>query len=522
MRVLNMKPKRSKLSIFITTIGILFFLVIISIVRGKIQLLDYRIEDSDDQYVVYRVMNDEMTNYEGLMDFNGNILYKAKYTSVQLLDHYIILVDEDDIRVVSRDEPKKVLIKEKKFIDADHIQYGNYYYYYPFEQGTIFLTANGHYLIDHTSHQVDKLDQNWDRYLLNSGSDERVIYQWVHNKQEWYGIMDFAGNTVVEPIYNYITPFTDQGYAFAAIGDKTDIIDIDGKIIKSLDHSLKVDVTHPELTPVHNGKNYGVITIDGEVLIDLNYDYVYLHQQFIAVVKDDLYGIYSLTGETLFEPIYDSLSPINIHDEPFAKVELDGKQGVIDLGGEILIPIMYENIHSLHIDDHVLLKVEKGDKWALFDRNGKQLTDFIYDTISSSPIQPQWIIVNKNEQIGILNSDGKQVTEIKYDYIVGTVARFTHDAKTYYEILNDVGEVIYESESPIRYNHDLNLIVIQKDGMFGVVNLEQEIVISCKYDEITYFNGYFWLTSNGKAYRGTSDGDVEMLKSRDLYISWFW
>jgi hypothetical protein len=555
---MGLKHTITNFMIFLVIMGFILFLGI-SIQRGNIKVLKYDINDVYDDYIVYQYADRYKTyTNKGLMNHEGEILYKANYHSILFLEHYIFLVNENNFLVVMRNNPTEILVNQAK---------ARLIFYQQYEQMTLIDTNKGDLIIDHSSHEVKKLNNDWMFYPNHrTNIYERVIFEDAFRLK---GIMDFAGNTIVEPTYEYIYPFTEDGFAFAATGNETRIIDTNGNVIKSLNYPIKVDSNHTDIVPIRDEDRYGVITIEGDYLIEFEFDYIDLFDHYIQVKKNGKYGLYDLTGEELIEIKYTSVSPVILNDEKFAVVreekedwqngvygiidlkskemiiepiyhyinpiilndavcaivELDGLYGIIDMNGETIMPIQYDEIKTLHHDTNEVLAIKLNNKWALFSETGDKLTDFIYDGFDPIYNDHDRFLVNKGNDLGIIDKSGIEITEIKYDSIDERIYHY-FDNNFYYGIFNDAGEVIFETNDRIEdYIAEEALIIVQSkknDYKLGVMNLEGDTVIEFKYDDISFNKGYFWLNKNGKLYKATVDGDLEKIKSRDLYIKWLW
>lgn len=139
-------------------------------------------------------------------------------------------------------------------------------------------------------------------------------------------------------------------------------------------------------------KNYGVIDLQGNVILETKYDDIeYLpNSEDFLVTSNNRVGIISKNKETKVSILYSDLKLID-NESNLYLAEKDKKYGIIDSNGNVKIYIEYDQIgidntkfdrngiKNKYILANNLIPVKKDNKWALFDKMGKQISDFVYD-----------------------------------------------------------------------------------------------------------------------------------------------
>lgn len=208
-----------------------------------------------------------------------------------------------------------------------------------------------------------------------------------------------------------------------------------------------------------NNKQYGVIGIDGTVILEPKYDNItyLLHTGDFLVQTNKKVGIMSANRETKVQIIYDSIELMD-SDAGLYIAKKDNKYGMIDIKGNIKIYIENDdigidisrfsqnNIKNKYILADHLIPVKKGKYWGLHDKNGKQLTEYKYDSlgyIASSNkdamnllVIPNYnvLVACKDKKYTLINTSGSELFSTIADDIYMTISG---GEKHYFISVND-------------------------------------------------------------------------------------
>ena len=235
---------------------------------------------------------------------------------------------------------------------------------------------------------------------------------------------------------------------------------------------------------------------------------------YYALYQDAKWGIIGTNGETIINPMYQEI-PIVIDKSKDVFLftydinEEDGtyKTKAVNKNNEQLFT-NYNKVEALENYDSAenvwyeknVLKVEKDGKWGLIDTNGKEISEIIYDNIKTLKGIQNSIIVEKEGKYGLLNCNGVKILDTNYseilnfgdDYINGYITK-NQDGK--FGIVNVSGEQVLENNYEEIYNiYSDKYFVIGENGNQQLINKDKEKVLTENFDEIKQ------ITSTGVIY----------------------
>ena len=181
--------------------------------------------------------------------------------------------------------------------------------------------------------------------------------------------------------------------------------------------------------------------------------------------SDNKVGFKNDIGKVVIAPQYDGYNNTSSNHE-YEIVSFKGKMGVISTSGAILVPFDYDVIRYLfsgYTDD--VLYVER------LDTSSKRLSG----------------VINGNNDIIIpldyhhITSKGRYI-RVELDHGSDLSARTDKTLITWY---NSKGQRVYEGDDVVSI--DEPFLVVERDGLLGVIDESGTLVISCSYDEIHCF-----------------------------------
>lgn len=317
-----------------------------------------------------------------------------------------------------------------------------------------------------------------------------------------YGYIDTTGKTVIPFLYDQATTFY-KGFAVVQINNAVFIIDKKGKEIKKLKYNSivisKDDVaivklngkigtivksTGKELIPpiydgtsrfnkdfvlaVRLGEKWGIISRVGEVILPIQYFYIYSLGENVnsyVVQLGEKMGVLNLDLKGIPELKYDH---INVQREGFSVVVAADKYGFIDILGKELTPLKYD--FAKHFTEGYATVLREG-RWYFLNNRGEELPLLYngsenFDNVSA--LVNGFCKVRFKTKTGFINKNRKLAIPLLYDD-----AGFYHDGLVDVK-LNDKWGVIDESGNiiiPIEYDKmdiDQNIIATKnrKDYYF--------------------------------------------------------
>ncbi len=128
-------------------------------------------------------------------------------------------------------------------------------------------------------------------------------------------------------------------------------------------------------------------------------------------------------------------------------VEKDGLWGLCDIYGNIIIPTEYQDIWFFGLNDN-LLRVEKDGLYGIVDENNQVVLPIEYKDINYLRM------LDTDNKYGCLNEDGTVLIEPQYDSVA----------------MQD------------------DFIFAEKDGLWGIVDYQNNILVDFNYDHIGFCN----------------------------------
>jgi hypothetical protein len=274
------------------------------------------------------------------------------------------------------------------------------------------------------------------------------LYQFIGQNGK-YGFMDKTGKVVISAKYIRIWyPGFSDGLVFvseekASNGDFVWIcIDTLGEKKFSLEQRCSPQASFSEGYAVINNwefDKYWFVNKAGEQVFDKKFGYACAFTNGFARVSDEKFGYSSSYFiDKKGERAKHLPSGGSIFDNG---ISYCGRK-LIDTSGNVLI----DNIHEWTGASYEFLKVRRNDKWGFIDRKGNIVIDFQYE------------------------EDRRR--------------EFDKDLKLNTDSLDALPKAIYRN---VGFFHD-GLASIQKDSLFGFINLENEIVIEPIFKKIRYFS----------------------------------
>ncbi|TAE17736.1 MAG: WG repeat-containing protein [Bacteroidetes bacterium] len=400
-------------------------------------------------------------------------------------------------------------------------------------QTTIFDTEGNHSLV------AFQLDNKWgviDQFSIKaSGYDGIEPFAWtmpndligVQKRDKW-GYINTAGEEVITPQYEAVTPF-EQGATTVRKNNKWGLIGKNNKpltafefdTITTLAYSFdatRLDRKTPNKQTYNARKNgfWGILNAQGKTIIPFEYTKIEAQDNyFIGTNKAGKVGISDHTGKVLIPYQYDEWVQKfdNYTYNPIFCLRQNAKVGLLNLKNEILIPFEYQDIKPAQGQADTWL-VKQNGKTGIY-KNGKIALPTQYDKIE---FIGAYIKVWQAGKLGLLTQDFRQVLPCEYEDI-GNYYAFTRE---YYEpigfkqngLTGLFGRDWKVIVPPLYESIDVyadNTAVVKKAGKYGLITTENKVILPFEYDEIVYcFNetAYLRLTKNGKEGIGSMKGEL--------------
>ncbi len=225
-----------------------------------------------------------------------------------------------------------------------------------------------------------------------------------------------------------------------------------------------LEIAGPDLYVINEDKA-GVINQNGDTVIPFVYEYLrFLGNNSFEARKQGQCGVISTSGREILPFVYESILAC---DKGLYSVSQNGKWGVVDSLGNVVIPLKYETQHIWFVRGMDL--VEMG---GLYMNNGMDRDD-----------PEKCKLLNRNGEVLIQGYDasipGKSGERI-------AVLFYNEDWDATCEIYDRNGKKLDAfdefSFDGIDWVNDVTMIPVKRNGKWGFVNRDFELIVPCEYD----------------------------------------
>lgn len=290
-------------------------------------------------------------------------------------------------------------------------------------------------------------------------------------KGKW-GIMDKSYKITVPAKYDAEFWFG-KGLAAVKIAGKTGYIDSKGNLVIPARYDNANQFDNWGHAVVKTGTKEGVIDTKGNTVVPIKYTSVHSEQNgFFTVEENEKIGLLNRTGKQVLPCTYSY--PVFSFDKqsmPVYRQDEMGKYGFMDTTGKMIIEPQYDGAMSFF---RGMGMVQKGRRYFYVNTKNEAVTPD-YDFVSTHCLgDTNYIIFKRAQAWGVAGLDGKDLF-----------------------VLNDV-------ENISTYCNSSTYFSAEKNGKFGVLNLQGQWVIQPKYsNELRYENSLFFEEVGGQG----PDGD---------------
>ncbi|HEY0297604.1 MAG TPA: WG repeat-containing protein, partial [Arachidicoccus sp.] len=314
------------------------------------------------------------TSY-GLMDFEGKVLIPEKYFEIHSLDTSLYALTSED----------STYRQTYNFYNGStHQTYGA-----PFDtvqavysDTLAVVTDKGKFKLWNPlngkiitgDYAKDGFPDNIDYFFYGKA---------VFFKNGKAGLMDEAGNILIQPAYSGMTNFY-HGYALVLKSEKKNERD------NGVATGDSAQIVQHAVSNISQNTHYGIVDSTGKLIIPVVYDYdeqravdIYFMDSCFLLIKNtndynQLIGLADRNGKEIIPPVYDDITP-QINDT-YYMVQKNKKFGILDKSGNIVLPVIFDNIalnevplYDTKYNFSFPLLAEKDGIWQYYKRNGTTL-----------------------------------------------------------------------------------------------------------------------------------------------------
>ena len=323
-------------------------------------------------------------------------------------------------------------------------------------------------------------------------------YYALYTDDKW-GIIDSAGNTVIEPMYQeMIVVLNNKKDVFLCTYDVNEETgEYKTKVINRKNEELytKYDKIEPlenydtngnawyekDIMKVQLDGKYGLIDIDGKEILSIEYEKIETLkglENSIIVTKDGKVGLVNKSGATIINPEYTKILKFDDdYTKGYITVDKDKKYGLVSYAGTSILENKYEKIEAIYGENYFVIK-EKSKQQVINSKGEKILTDG-FDSISQ--INSDGVVFIKDKKYGFMNYDKKVLIKPEYQ---------------------ELKEI------------NIGVLRAKKDKKYGIIDLKNKEKLEFKYNNINYEESAgFYVAEDEKYNSQILDNDFKVVLS---------
>lgn len=298
------------------------------------------------------------------------------------------------------------------------------------------------------------------KYVYDIEVVTQIEYNTI-NVDNRYGVIDGNGNVIIEPTYDVIQIPNPSKPVFICMSDyNTETKQYQTKVLNEKKEQIITGYENVQAIPTET-------TADG----------IPFEKTVLKYLKDGKYGLISMDGKEITDPIYDDISAVN-YKEGMLLVEQDGKVGVINMNGVQVIKTEYD---SITVDNYYSIDTKYQRTGFIVCKRGENGYRYGY-------IDYQGDVILEAEYTELA-----RVTEMEDDDAIYIIAYKDGQAG----LLRNKKIILNHEYENITYNSYNDVFVIQRNGKQGIADRDGNIKIDTKYTNITFGGVYINVTEEG-------------------------
>ncbi|TND10695.1 MAG: KWG repeat-containing protein [Bacteroidetes bacterium] len=314
-----------------------------------------------------------------------------------------------------------------------------------------------------------------------------------------WGFIDTSGVMKIEPQFDW-AGFFSEGLAPVMQHGKVHLVEKTGNLIPGPGFDL-IELVGDSLMLVKSGDKWGAHVVTGKEVVPCAYDEVFLSPEktFFAFRKDSLWGFAGPRGKMILPASCDTGY---IFRGNYIRYEKDGKYGLVSLKGRMLLePVASE----ISMTDTLIFYMQDS-RWGCITVTGRKIFDPVW--MSYSVLSRNFITLRCDSGMVLASaSGGRIVTDCgEYDDFI-RVLPFTTLLSTLknglYGLIDTSGREIFTPQFEDLAPLDGDYWLYQRSGKYGICTIDGRILTDPRYDRVGNFYRHI-----GKAYTGDKCGVI--------------
>lgn len=370
----------------------------------------------------------------------------------------------------------------------------------PYKEGELLVKQNEKYGVI-TMKGIKKVEIAYDEVKVDEYYTDEDRYQYagyivlVKTPEGYrYGYLNHKGKEILKTEYNEITRVTeiqdnDNFYLVCARNGQYGIIKNGEPLIDNQYQSIQYDGTN-RVFVIEKSKKFGIANLEGEVIVPVQYNEIDITGIYLYARNEQGTTVYNSKGTQVNIDV--NVAILDTTNEKY-KIRInnqDGtKYGVINKEGKQLIEEKYNYMEYLH-NNYFIVSNENG-KLGVLDDKGSIKVEMNHNSLQR--IQDTNLIqatLSENKITEIYSQSIEKICEMENAMI--------EVEDKYIKVYNESETKYFSKEGKELKNTEVyttnKLFVAEKDGKYGFVDKNGNIVVDYKYDRANEFNIYGFAT----------------------------
>ena len=366
----------------------------------------------------------------------------------------------------------------------------------PYKEGVMLTKKDGKYGVI-TNKGVLLINNEYDNIIGDGYYNNEVGYKssgFIVTKGEYTGYISDNGENILEVEY-------DSVYRIKELPDRYLIVKRNGqyglldntKIIIGFNYqSLEYD-ENANLIIVKRNKNYGVINIEGNKVLPLEFSDIVIEGMYIICEKNNVTEKYWLDGTKVKDDTYSRIQKTN--GEYYISIDQNYNYGILDKNMNVVIPNKYEYLD--YASDELIIVRNSSGKYGIINLNEQTKANFTYDVMHT-------VKGTKIVQALMLDTNVLNLYDFNAQKIYDDKNANMYEYDDYVMVLNGTNVTYFSNTGIELTNADIypnnKLLAYKDNGKWGFKNRSGETVVKAEYDKVTELNqnGFAGIYSNGK------------------------
>lgn len=515
-----MKKRRITISFIAVIIILLAAIIIINISNKKSNIKVDQISLEDVKYFVLTSQN----KY-GVIDKEGQIIIEPTYAGIQIPDprkDIFIVYESENSNGKALNSNKKNMLED--YQDVEAIEISQLASYVPYEKNILKYKENNMYgIIDFEGKKITnpvyeeimgidykegylKVKQNGMYGIINTRGEkiikpeydnvttdgyysENTLYQKsgfiLKTKTDdgyRYGYANQSGKIILDSIYNSLERINESDdeknvYLISSVNGRYGLIKNSKQVIENGFMEIEFD-RESNLLVLNKGNAKGIANLDGKIIVPIDYDNILIGGTYINAYKENKRLVFDYSGNTI-ETKFTNYTKV---DGNYAIViDENNNYNIVDKNNNKLLKGEYVYIEHFTKDLYI---ATQGNKTGLISSNEKILIPMKYSTMQKIENTNLLQATTSEEgRIDLINENGEVTSGINNatvenngTYIVMT----SENERKYFDL--EGKETTYKKINP-----NNKLYASYKNGKWGFVDTNNNVVIDYKFDFVTEF-----------------------------------